>query len=138
MLIAIVLGAVMQALPMLGFDLAAELTAQFVVFAGHLLLGLVIFALGLYLGKLAAEAIQATGMAQAGLLALIARISILILAGAMGLRQMGLANEIINLAFGIILGAIAVAASIAFGIGGRDAAKSAIEQFVQSKRSGEQ
>lgn len=138
LLIAIVLVAVMQALPMLGFDLAAELTAQFVVFAGHVLLGLVIFALGLYLGKLAAETIQATGMAQAGLLALIARISILVLAGAMGLRQMGLANEIVNLAFGIILGAIAVAAAIAFGIGGRDAAKSAIDEFVQSRRSSEQ
>ena len=135
LLIAIVLVAVMQALPMLGFDLAAELTAQFVVFAGHVLLGLVIIALGLYFGKLAAETIQSTGMAQGGLLALIARISIFVLAGAMGLRQMGLANEIVNLAFGIILGAIAIAAAISFGIGGRDAAKSAIEEFVQHRKS---
>jgi hypothetical protein len=32
---------------------------------------------------------------------------------------MGLANEIITLAFGLLLGAIAVAVAIAFGIGGR-------------------
>ena len=48
---------------------------------------------------------------------------------------MGLANEIVNLAFRIILGSIAVAAAIAFGIGGYDAAKSAIEEFVQSRKS---
>ena len=135
MLIAIVLVAVMQALPMLGFDLAAELTAQFIVFAGHVFLGLMIFALGLYLGKLAAETIRATGMVQAGLFAPVARIAILVLAGAMGLRQMGLADEIVNLTFGLILGAIAVAGAIAFGIGGRNAAKSAIEEFVQSRKS---
>jgi len=35
-----------------------------------------------------------------------ARISILVFAGAMALRQMELANEIINLAFGLLLGAI--------------------------------
>ena len=134
LLIAIVLVAVMQALPMLGFDLAAELTAQFIVFAGHVFLGLVIIALGLYLGKLAAEAIRATGMVQAHLFAPAARLAILVLACAMGLRQMGLANEIVNLTFGLILGSIAVAAAIAFGIGGRTAAKDAIEGFVQSKK----
>ncbi len=136
LLIAIVLVAVMQAMPMLGFDLAAELTAQFIVFAGHVFLGLMIFALGLYLGKLADETIRATGMVQAGLFAPLARIAILVLAGAMGLRHMGLVDEIVNLTFGLILGAIAVAGAIAFGIGGRDAAKSAIEGFVESRKSG--
>lgn len=135
LLIAIVLVAVMQALPMLGFDLAAELTAQFIVFAGHVFLGLVIIALGLYLGKLAAETIRATGMGQANMFAPAARIAILILACAMGLRQMGLANEIVNLTFGLVLGCFAVAAAIAFGIGGRAAAKDAIEGFVKSKKS---
>ena len=118
LLIAIVLVAVMQALPMLGFDLAAQLTAQFIVFAGHVFLGLVIIALGLFLGKLSAEAIRATGMSQAGMFAPAARVAIVILACAMGLRQMGLANEIVNLTFGLVLGSFAVATAIAFGIGG--------------------
>jgi hypothetical protein len=47
---------------------------------------------------------------------------LVVLAGAMALRQMGLANEIINLTFGLLLGAIAVAVAIAFGLGGRDIA----------------
>jgi hypothetical protein len=35
----------------------------------------------------------------------------------MALRQMGLANEIVNMAFGLLLRAIAVAVALAFGLG---------------------
>jgi hypothetical protein len=37
--------------------------------------------------------------------------------GAMALQQMGVATDIVNLAFGLLLGAIAVAIAIAFGLG---------------------
>lgn len=50
---------------------------------------------------------------------------------------MNLAQEIINLAFGITLGAVAVAAAIAFGIGGRDAAKNLVDDFAKSRRNAE-
>jgi uncharacterized membrane protein YedE/YeeE len=92
---------------------------------------LIIFALGLYLAMLAVRTIQASGVAQASLLALAARLTILVLAGAMALRQMGFANEIINLAFGLLLGAVAVAVAIAFGIGGRDIAARELEEWVR-------
>jgi hypothetical protein len=75
--------------------------------AGHVLLGLVIFAVGLFLANLAAKTVKASTASQAPVLAVAARVSILVLAGAMALRQMGLANEIITLAFGLLLGAIA-------------------------------
>jgi ABC-type Fe3+ transport system permease subunit len=48
----------------------------------------------------------------------------------MALRQMGLANEIINIAFGVLLGAIAVAVALAFGLGARDVAGRAVERWV--------
>jgi hypothetical protein len=76
--------------------------------------------------------VQASGVAQAGLLAMAARVSSLVLAGAMALRQMGLANEIINLAFGLLLGAIAVAVALAFGLGGRELAARELEGWLQS------
>ena len=66
------------------------------------------------------------------MLATLARISILVLAAAIALREMGLANEIINLAFGLLLGAVAVAAAIAFGLGGRDAAARQLEEWKGS------
>jgi hypothetical protein len=52
----------------------------------------------------------------------------------MALRQMGLANDIINLAFGLLLGAIAVALALAFGLGGREIAAREIEKWLKSMK----
>jgi len=134
-LVAIVFFASIEALRLLGFVLLADLVAEFTVFAGQVILGLIVFFIGLYLANLAAKTVRASGTAQAGLLALAARISILVLAGAMSLRHMGLANEIINLAFGLLLGAIAVALALAFGLGGREVAARELEEWLQSLRS---
>jgi len=113
------------------------MVANFTTFAGQIILGLIIFALGLYIANLAAQAIHESEVNQSGLLAMAARIAILVLAGAMALRQMGLANEIINLAFGLLLGAIAVAVALAFGLGGRDIAARELENMVQSVKEDE-
>lgn len=129
-LVAVMLFAAIEALRLLGFALVAELVAQFLVFAAQVIVGLVIFAVGLYLANLAATTIRATAIGQAGLLAVAARVSILVLAAAMALRQMGLASEIVNLAFGLVLGAVAVAAALAFGIGGRDIAAQELRDWV--------
>jgi hypothetical protein len=133
-MVAIVLFATMQALPMLGFNLLAGMMSDFLMFASRVLLGLVIFGFGLFFAKLVADMVRDSRIANARLLSTIARVAILVLAGAMGLRQMNLAQEIINLAFGITLGAVAIAAAIAFGIGGRDAAKTLVDDFVKSRR----
>jgi hypothetical protein len=125
-LIAVLLFAAAESFAVLGFAQLADLVAQFTVFAGHLVMGLVIFAIGALLANLAASAIRST--ASAAMLALTARVAILVFAGAMALRHMGLANEIINTAFGLILGAMAVAAALAFGLGGRETAARLLEQ----------
>ncbi|MBX2856224.1 MAG: hypothetical protein KTR21_14625 [Rhodobacteraceae bacterium] len=49
---------------------------------------------------------------------------------AMGLRQMGFADEIVNTGFTIILGALAVAAALAFGWGGRETAGRLLEKWT--------
>ena len=134
-LVAIMLFAVFEASDLLGFEALSNMIAELTVLGGHILLGLTIFGIGLYLANLAATTIQAGGGAQAGLLAVVARIAIIILAGSIAIRHMGLANEIINLAFGIILGAAAVAVAIAFGIGGRDIAARKLDEWIGPNRS---
>ena len=128
--IAIMLFASIEAARLLGFETLGNLISEFVLFGGQVILGLIIFGIGLYLGNLAAAAVQASATAQASVLALVTRVAILVLAAAMALRQMGLANEIVTLAFGLLLGAIAVAAALAFGLGARDTAGRAIERWV--------
>ncbi|NTU84441.1 MAG: mechanosensitive ion channel [Chloroflexales bacterium] len=134
-LVGVILFATTAALNLLGLNLVAGLIAEFTVLAGRVILGLIIFGLGLVLASVAARAIVASKIARAGLLALTARGSILVLATAMALRQMGLANEIVNLAFGLLLGALAVAFALAFGLGGREPAQKEVERFFQGLRS---
>jgi hypothetical protein len=129
-LVALMLFATIEALRLLNFEALATLIAEFMVFAGHVALGVVIFGIGLFLGNLAARTIESSRSVQAPLLALAARVAILVLAGAMALRQMGLANEIITLAFGALLGAIAVAIALAFGLGCREMAADAMKGWV--------
>lgn len=131
-LVAIMLFATIEAVRLLGFQVLASLVAEFLVFAGHVALGLVILGVGLYLANVAARTISTSSARQATLLALAARIAITVLAGSMALRQMGLANEIITLAFGLLLGAIAVAAALAFGLGCRELAADAARDWLES------
>jgi hypothetical protein len=131
-LVGIMLFATIESVRLLGFEVLAALIAQFMVFAGHVLLGLIIFGLGLFLADLVARTVEESGKNQARLLAIAARVSIAVLAGAMALRQMGLANEIITLAFGLVLGAVAVAAAIAFGIGSREIAGDVVKRWVEN------
>ena len=126
-----------EAAGLLGFTALTEIVSEFLGFAGHIVVGLVILGIGLFLANLAAAAIRASGSAHASLLTTTARIAIVVLAAAMALRQMGLANEIISLAFGLTLGAVAVAVAIAFGLGGREIAARQLDGWARSLPGGE-
>lgn len=128
-MIAIMLFAFIEAASLLGFTNLAALTTELMEVGGHILLGLAIIALGLYLGKAASNVIERSQIKRSDLLAMIARVAILILAAAMGLRQMGLANEIIVTAFSLTLGALAVAFALAFGLGGREEAAEQVKEW---------
>lgn len=128
----IILFAVIEAADMLDLTQLSDLLAKFMTFTVQVILGLIIFGLGLFLANWVANRIKASKKVQAEIFAMISRVSILIFAGAMALRQMGLATDIINLSFAFLLGAVAVATAIAFGIGGRDYAARQIEKWSRS------
>jgi hypothetical protein len=135
-MIAIMLFAIIEAARMIGFRVLALQLNEFIAFAGQVMLGLIIFGFGLYLANLASKVISERNASQSGVLAMAAKISIVVLASAMALRQMGLAHEIISLAFGMLLGSIAVAVALAFGLGARDIASREVENWLSSIRSG--
>lgn len=136
-LISVMLFAATEAAASLNMNALAVLISEFTVLGGKILMGLLIFGIGLYLANLAYSAIRASGTNQAAVLAMASRVSIMVLAAAMALRQMGLADSIINLAFGLVLGAVAVAAAIAFGMGGRDVAREQLEKLRDQLDDGE-
>lgn len=128
-LISMILFAFIEAFNTLGFEMLANMVSEFTILGGHILFGIIILGVGIFFANLAADVVKESSVANAKTLAIIARLSIIILAGAMALRHMGLANEIINMAFGLLLGAIAVAVAIAFGIGGRDLASKKLAEW---------
>jgi hypothetical protein len=121
------LAAATAAVNVLGIDIISTVFAGVLQFGGGLLVGAVILVVGNFLGSIAHQKLSASGSSG---LANIARIAILGLVLAMGLRSMGLADNIVNMAFGFTIGSVAVAAALAFGLGGVDAAKSIADQWA--------
>lgn len=132
-MVFIMLFAAVEALSLLGFGEIGALVTTFIAFAGHILFGLVILAIGIYIANAVAKVVGSTKVASAGLLATIARVAILFFAGSMALGHMGLADEIITSAFTVLLGALGIAAAIAFGLGGRESAAALLEEWRNNK-----
>ncbi len=128
--VIIMLFASIEAANLLGFTLLAGLVSELLVFITHIIIGVIIFGVALYLGNLAYDTVKVTQTSHKNLLANLAKYSILVLGGAMALQRMGLADEIIILAFGLILGTLAVTTIIAFGIGGKDIAARELDQMI--------
>ena len=130
-LVAVMVIGAIEASELLGFGALAELATDFFVFSARLVLGLVIFGLGLYLGHLAFESIPRRDSRWPNLYASAARLAIIVLATTMALQQTGVAADIVTLTFALLLGSIAVAAAIAFGLGARDAARRVVEDWSE-------
>lgn len=130
--IAIMLVATLTAVDILRIPALTNVFSVILAIAGRVLIGVVVFAIGLYLANLAFKLILSSGVSQSRLLAQCARIAIVTLVGAMALNSMGIAPNIVNLAFGLILGGIAVAIALAFGLGGREVAREELKSWVGS------
>lgn len=128
-LVAVLLLSTVEAARLLGFYTIADLVAQLSAFGGRVALGVVLFGVGLFFANLVANAILSSATQQATFLAVVARVAILALTGAIGLRHIGIADDVINLAFGLLLGALAVSAAIAFGWGGHRFAQELIDEW---------
>ncbi len=129
-LVAVLLLAGIEAADMLGLGFLAEVLVLFTTFGGQVLLALLIFGVGLYLANLTRDVIMAAGGKNAGFMAGLARTAILVLVAAMAFQQVGVAGEIVNIAFGVLIGAIGVAAALAFGLGSRETASRIVDGWV--------
>jgi Mechanosensitive ion channel, conserved TM helix len=128
------LFATVEAANRLQFTQVRDVVTTFITFGGNILLGGVILVIGFWLANVAYLAIsRASGERTAGL-AQIARLAILGLVIAMGLRAMGIADDIVNLGFLLTFGAVAVALALSFGLGGREAAGRQMEYWLSKLR----
>ena len=127
-MIAIILGASIEALRQVGGDDIAIFLAQVTALGGKVIFGSLIIVVGIFLSNIIAKLVGA-GTGEGGYGQTIVRYAIIALFTAIGLTFMGLADQIVMMAFGLILGSAAVATALAFGIGGRDAAARVLDRW---------
>jgi hypothetical protein len=127
-MIAIILAASIEAARQLGGDEIAIFLAQVTALGGKVIFGTLIIVVGIFLARIVANLVG-SGTGEGGFAQTIVRYAIIALFTAIGLTFMGLADQIVMMAFGLILGAAAVATALAFGLGGRDAAARILDRW---------
>lgn len=120
-MIAIILAASIEAAKDLGGGTIAIFLAQVTELGGKVIFGTLIIVAGIFLARMVSRLV-ASGTGESGFAETIIRYAIIALFTAIGLTFMGLADTIVQMAFGLILGAAAVATALSFGLGGRGAA----------------
>ncbi|CAN6961883.1 MULTISPECIES: mechanosensitive ion channel [Psychrobacter] len=115
------LFASIAAADLLGFEPISAIIAMFIAFGANIILGAIILFIGFWLANIIAGVVERSEQGSQ-FLANIVRVLIMGLVLAMGLKAMGIADSIVNLAFGLTLGAVAVAFALSFGLGGQEAA----------------
>ncbi|WP_201587202.1 mechanosensitive ion channel [Psychrobacter jeotgali] len=115
------LFASIAAADLLGFEPISAIITMFIGFGANIILGAVILFIGFWLANIVAGVVERSEQGSK-FLANIVRVLIMGLVLAMGLKAMGIADSIVNLAFGLTLGAVAVAFALSFGLGGKEAA----------------
>ncbi len=116
-LILIMIFAATAAVELLGSAFLVDAMDIFITMLWNVFLAAIMFAFGLYFANLAYKIILETGTDNALFMARMAKALVIIFAAAIALGQIGIAKEIINLAFGISLGALGLAFALAFGLG---------------------
>jgi len=130
-MIAIILAASIEAARQLGGDQIAIFLAQVTALGGKVIFGTLIIVVGIFLARIVANLVG-SGTGEGGFAQTLVRYAIIALFTAIGLTFMGLADAIVMMAFGLILGSAAVATAIAFGLGGRDAAARVLERWADT------
>lgn len=121
----ILVFGLMTAVDYLGFDKLSSMFDTILDLTGRIIFGGVILLIGNAISTFVARQLEGGDKT----VAQIARVATMALFMAIGLRYMGIADDIVNLAFGLILGALAVAFALAFGLGGREAAGEQARRF---------
>ncbi len=119
-----------QALATLQLAELSSLVGSLLGYLPSLFVGVVIIlaalSLGTYVGKMVANVLSGTD--HAGMVSAVVKYAIVFLGFSMGLSQLGVGREIVQVAVSAVLGGSALALGLAFGLGGRERAKEIIER----------
>lgn len=120
----------------LGLGIVNALFYELLAYIPNVIAAVIVLVLGIVLGEFTKDLILASagGLAGGITLARAAKAAVIVLAVFMGLEQLGIAEDIVLVAFVAVVGAGALAAAIAFGLGGRDVAAEIVRGWYERSR----
>ena len=126
---------VLLALGSLDLGLARELVSQSFTYLPQVLVAVALLVLGAVIAGFVRRGVLIAavnaGLPSARLLAGFAQSALLVLFGAMALEHLGVGRQIILVSFTILFGGVVFAASLAFGLAGRDLARELLERLAR-------
>ncbi|MDH4130564.1 MAG: hypothetical protein OEW17_00210 [Gemmatimonadota bacterium] len=130
------LVAVLLASSALGLENVREMFGRMLSFIPTLISGTVIIILGMIIGEFLRALIVASAGGVEGVVtvAKLSKGAMVGIAFFMALQEVGVSEEIVTAAFTLVLGAVALAAGLAFGLGNRDLAAALTRRWYEEGR----
>jgi len=128
--------AITMAADALGIRQVSQVLAQLIAYIPSIIAAILILVLAALLANFLASIVR--GATGSDLLASIARYAIIVYAAFAAITQLGIAVQLTAPTFLIILGAVALAAAIAFGFGAQGVAKDIVEKAYERRDEAKQ
>ncbi|GBE03758.1 hypothetical protein BMS3Abin09_00679 [bacterium BMS3Abin09] len=115
-----------------------DLLTEFLLYLPNIIVACIVviagYTLANFLGRAALIASVNAGVAFSGLIGKFVKFTVFIMAVTMALELLGIGKDTVIIAFAIVFGGVVLALSIAFGLGGKDAAKIYIDRMCGKKK----
>jgi len=135
----IMILVLIASLDALGLPIVSDMLNSIFLYIPNVVAAIIVLVLGLLMGNLLAAVVR-TAASNAGLknaegLGKISLYAIVVFVSAIALIQLGIGEEIVASAFGLVFGAAALALALAFGLGGRDVAAEYLKRWLEEKKA---
>lgn len=135
----IMILVLIASLDALGLPIVSDMLNSIFLYIPNVVAAIIVLVLGVLMGNLLSAVVR-TAASNAGLknaegLGNISLYAIVVFVAAIALIQLGIGEEIVVSAFGLVFGAAALALAIAFGLGGRDVAAEYLKRWLQEKKT---
>jgi len=124
----------------LGLPQASSVLESLFAFIPNVIAALFVLVVGMFLANFVSGIVRTAGsnasLPRPEMLAAVSRWAIIIFAGTISLKELGIATLLVTTTFNIILAGFCLALALAFGLGGRDVAAKYLNEWRQ-KQSGQ-
>jgi len=133
----VMLLVILLAANALGVSAVSVLFSELLAYVPNVIASVIVLVLGILLGEFVKDLVLASagGLAVAPTLARVGKAAVILLSVFMALEQLEIAQDIVLVFFIAVVGAAALAAGIAFGLGGREVAAEIAREWYQRNRS---